>query len=107
MSNFSEKTLKVLLNHAKIIPVTNQVEMHPCLPRHDLLEFCNSRGILLTAYTPLGKYRIASDPNIIAIADRMSVPPAQVLLSWGVQRGAAVVPKTVHEDRMRQNLEVS
>ncbi|KAG7097507.1 hypothetical protein E1B28_004849 [Marasmius oreades] len=109
VSNFSVKTLEILLRHAKLIPVANQVELHPCLPQHALLKYCISRGILLTAYSPLGKYKIASDPDIVAIADRMTieygeVSPAQVMLSWGVQRGTAVIPRTLHEERMKQNM---
>ncbi|KAL0568329.1 hypothetical protein V5O48_013663 [Marasmius crinis-equi] len=44
--------------------------------------------------------------KLVEAARRMSVSPAQVMLSWGVQRGTAVIPKTVHEDRMRQNLQL-
>lgn len=55
VSNFSIKTLSVLLPHCKVIPVTNQIEMHPCLPQEDLKSFCEEKGILVTAYSPLGE----------------------------------------------------
>src|SRR6266576_4718309 len=55
VSNFSIKTLSALLPHCKVVPVTNQVEMHPCLPQEDLKSFCEEKGILLTAYSPLGE----------------------------------------------------
>lgn len=54
VSNFSIKTLDVLLPQCTVVPVTNQVEMHPCLPQHDLKQYCESKGIILTAYSPLG-----------------------------------------------------
>lgn len=57
VSNFSIKTLSELLPHVKVVPVTNQVEMHPCLPQEDLKAFCEEKGILLTAYSPLGMSR--------------------------------------------------
>lgn len=108
VSNFSIKTLSVLLAHATVVPAVNQVELHPCLPQHALLAFCADRGILLTAYSPVGKHKFAHDPNIVAIANAHGpdVTSAQVLLSWGVQRGTVVVPKTLHTERLKENLEV-
>ncbi|KAI0352624.1 Aldo/keto reductase [Trametes cingulata] len=108
VSNFSIKTLSELLPHANVVPAVNQVELHPCLPQHSLLDFCAERGILLTAYSPLGKHKFADDPSIVNIAKAHGpdVTGAQVLLSWGVQRGTAVVPKTLHASRMRENLEL-
>ncbi|ESK94052.1 aado keto reductase [Moniliophthora roreri MCA 2997] len=106
VSNFSIQTLSTLLAHAQIIPATNQVEMHPCLPQHSLLEFCRKHDILLTAYSPVGKHKFASDPDISAIAERMGVSVAQTLLSWGVQRGTAVIPKTVQEERLKENIQL-
>ena len=58
VSNFSVKTLGHLLEHAKVVPVTNQVEVHPCHPQFKLEQFCRERGILITAYSPLGIHNI-------------------------------------------------
>ncbi|KAI0373894.1 Aldo/keto reductase [Pilatotrama ljubarskyi] len=106
VSNFSIKTLSELLPQANVVPAVNQVELHPCLPQHDLLEFCKERGILLTAYSPLGKHKFADNPTIVNItkAHGPAVTAAQVLLSWGAQRGTAVVPKTLNPSRMKENL---
>ena len=106
VSNFSIKTLSALLAEANIIPAVNQVELHPSLPQHDLLDFCRLRGIVLTAYSPVGKFKFANDPVIQAIAQAQQASGAQVLLSWGVQRGTAVIPKSAHVDRMQENLQV-
>lgn len=106
VSNFSVKTLGTLLNHAVIVPAVNQVELHPSLPQHELLAYCRDRGILLTAYSPIGKYKFADDPEIVDIARAHRASSAQVLLSWGVQRGTSVVPKTMREERMKGNLQV-
>ncbi|KAI8983405.1 Aldo/keto reductase [Trametes punicea] len=108
VSNFSIKTLSELLPHANVVPAVNQVELHPCLPQHDLLAFCADKGILLTAYTPLGKHKFADDPTIRAIAEAHGpgVTSVQVLLSWGVQRGTAVIPKTLRAERLRENLQL-
>lgn len=116
VSNFSIKTLAALLAHPSvaIVPAVNQVEMHPALPQHDLLAFCAARHIVLTAYAPVGKHTYAAeDPTVAAIARAhgagagAAVTGAQVLLSWGVQRGTAVIPKSIHKERLRENLQVS
>ncbi|EIN09222.1 aado/keto reductase [Punctularia strigosozonata HHB-11173 SS5] len=85
VSNFSIRTLSILLaTHTKITPAVNQVEMHPYLPQHALRAFCIERGIHLTAYSPLGKNELKEEE---------------------VLRGTSVVPKTSHEERMRENLQ--
>ncbi|KAF8962183.1 Aldo/keto reductase [Flammula alnicola] len=106
VSNFSVKTLTHLLRHTRIVPAVNQVEAHPCLPQHTLLSFCKTRGILLTAYTPLGKHKYSSDKVIASISKDHNVTAAQVLLSWGVQRGTSVIPKTENLQRLKENLSI-
>lgn len=54
VSNFSVQNLEVLLQHAAVVPAVNQVEIHPCLPQAALQTFCQEKGILLSAYSPLG-----------------------------------------------------
>lgn len=105
----SEKHLASLLDHPRsiIVSAVNQVEAHPCLPQHRLLEFCRNRGILLVAYSPVGKQKFVNDQDIQAISRRLNVTPAQVILSWAVQRGTAVVPKSEHEARLAENISVS
>lgn len=54
VSNFSVKLLEVLLRETSVVPATNQVECHPCLPSFELKAWCEEKGILITAYSPLG-----------------------------------------------------
>ncbi|TFY81113.1 hypothetical protein EWM64_g2899 [Hericium alpestre] len=114
VSNFSIKTLTELLPHCKVIPATNQVELHPYLPQHRLKQFCESRGILLTAYSPLGQPPPAdkqtstpalfSDTTINALAKKYNATTAQVLISWCVQRGVICIPKSANVERMTKNI---
>ncbi|KAF9463859.1 Aldo/keto reductase [Collybia nuda] len=107
VSNFSIKTLSELLPHCTIIPAVNQVELHPYLPQHNLKGFCNDKGILLTAYSSLGQNSnvlYEGDSTIKRIASDLKVTPAQILLSWAVQNGIVVVPKSANEDRMVTNI---
>jgi len=108
VSNFSIQNLSILLQHCKIVPAVNQVELHPCLPQHALKKFCDEKGILLTAYSPVGRMAplLMSHPAIVAIAERTGVTPTQVVLSWAVQRGTSIVPKSENEERMRKNIDL-
>ncbi len=54
VSNFSVALLEVLLKETTVVPATNQVEMHPCLPSFELKKYCDEKGIILIAYSPLG-----------------------------------------------------
>jgi len=106
VSNFSIKTLKELLPHCNVIPVTNQVELHPCLPSFELKTFCEDKGILLTAYSPLGQGQSVffTEPDIVGIAEKHKATPAQVVISWGVQRGTIVIPKSEKPERIKENI---
>lgn len=108
VSNFSINNIKDLLKSPgnTTVPVMNQVEMHPLLPQEELLQWCHSKGIYLEAYSPLGSTNapILSEQEIIDIAKRNDVTPAQVVISWHVQRGYVVLPKSITPARIESNL---
>ncbi|KAF9039521.1 Aldo/keto reductase [Hymenopellis radicata] len=107
VSNFGVKLLEELLPHCTIIPATNQVECHPCLPQEELLDYCKKKGILITAYSPLGRGPVLmNDETVKAVADELAASPAQVVLSWAVQLGMIVVPKSENEERMAANIKI-
>ncbi|KAL7791471.1 aldo-keto reductase [Trichoderma ceciliae] len=118
LSNFNILKTKRILEIAKIIPAVNQVEIHPYLPQQELFEFSAKHGILLMAHQPLGGRPVevvrgsdeqfpTADLKIIEIAARREISPAQVCLSWAVQRGLPVVPKSVQLVHMKQNLQLT
>lgn len=106
VSNFSVRNLEILLRHAKVVPANNQVEAHPCLPQHELQKFCAEKGILLSAYSPLGQGNpvFFHDPDFARIAEAHGAAPAQVALSWLVQRGVPVLVKSANTERMAANI---
>ncbi|MCJ1304999.1 hypothetical protein MMC08_007812 [Hypocenomyce scalaris] len=111
VSNFNVDKLKVLLPHVRIPISTNQVEAHPWLPNNELLAFCQSHDILLTAYSPLGgqntnNERLVDDPAVKQVAKRSGLDVGQVLLSWAVQRATAVVAKSAKESRIISNMKI-
>jgi len=106
VSNFSVKTLTQLLKTAKITPAVNQVEMHPHLNQKALKDFCDPKGIVLTAYSPTGYSQVREDPVVAGIAKKHSVSPAQVSLAWHIQRGTTAVPKSTDIEHQKANLKL-
>lgn len=107
VSNFTIGHLEQLKKSAMIKPAVNQVEMHPFLPQPGLLQYCQEHGIQVTAYSPLGSGKEPSPllhPTIQAIAKEERLTPAQVLISWGLSRGTAVIPKTSNLERLGENM---
>ena len=116
VSNFSPKKLGELISRSEIKPEVNQVELHPLLQQPELLAYCNSQDIHVTAYSPLGSCDrpaflkaddaplLLEDPVVRSIADAHDRTPAQVLLAWHLERGVSTIPKSVTPARLRENL---
>ncbi|XAO22864.1 hypothetical protein I312_104168 [Cryptococcus bacillisporus CA1280] len=106
--NWSIPYLEELKKAWKVVPAVNQVELHPFLPQHVLREWCAKENILLEAYSPLGSTNspLLPDPEINAIARKYGVPPATVLISYHVNQGVVVLPKSVSPQRIIDNLKV-
>ncbi|MCU0529896.1 MAG: aldo/keto reductase [Cyanobium sp. Prado107] len=113
VSNCSAAKLAALLPHCRHRPAVNQVERHPWLQQPELLAFCRSEGIAVTAYAPLGSPAsggpapLLSDPVINAIAAAHGAGAAQVLIAWGVACGTSVIPKSVRPERLATNLQAA
>ncbi len=116
VSNFSAKKLRDLIEHCKTRPEVNQVELHPLLQQPELVSFCTSHGVHVTAWAPLGSADrpdstkrpnapvLLENPVIKSIAESVGCTPAQVLIAWHVNRGIATIPKSVSPSRLRENL---
>lgn len=83
--------------------------MHPYLPQEDLRKYCEEKGIHITAYTPVGQGNspILKEDVIKQIAEKHNAAPGQIILSWNVQRGISVVPKSANAGRQKENLSAS
>ncbi|KAK7039187.1 hypothetical protein VNI00_010092 [Paramarasmius palmivorus] len=103
VSNFSIKNFEILLKKAKIVPVNNQVEMHPYLQQNELKEYCEKRGIAISAYTPSGYDVVRSDPVIVEIAKKHGVTPHQAIIAWHLTRDTVVITKSSNEQRQKDN----
>jgi diketogulonate reductase-like aldo/keto reductase len=110
LSDITLDKLREIVAIARIKPAVVEVESHPYLPEWELLEFCQEQGIVLLAFAPLGhamEPKIIEDPVITAIAERVHMSPAQVVLSWAAQRGTAFLTTSTKPQRIHENFEVS
>lgn len=109
VSNCTVSKLEELLNSGiSIKPACNQVELHPYLPQHKLLNFAKQHDIVLEAYSPLGSADapLLQDESIKKVAEKYGVSPATIAISWAVWRGTAVLPKSIKPHRIESNFEI-
>lgn len=116
VSNFNDTQLDRILENARIKPVTNQIESHPHCLNTRLIEYCKSKDVSITTYSPLGapnhpqftpESRLAiNEPHIRQVAIRHQRTPAQVMLRYQLQRGHIVITRSNRFDRITSNYNV-
>lgn len=106
VSNFRQHHIEELMKTAKIAPMVNQIRLCPGDTQDELVAYCRERDILLEAYSPLGTGKIFSVPQMNAIAMDYGKSVAQICIRWSLQNGFLPLPKSVNEDRIKENLDV-
>lgn len=108
VSNFEQPHLEKLLATAKVKPAVDQLETHPYFQQKELHAFLKDLGIAHEAWGPLGqgKSNVLQDPVLVKIAEAHNKSVAQVILRWHLQRDIIVIPKSVHPERIAQNIDV-
>ena len=108
VSNFMQTHLDDLAQVSDVVPVVNQVELHPAFQQRELRAFQEPRGTLTEAWGPLGqgKYELAELPGLAEIASKHGKSVQQVAIRWHLQEGIIVFPKTTKRERMIENAEV-
>jgi diketogulonate reductase-like aldo/keto reductase len=107
VSNFTAPHLERLIAASDTIPAVNQIELHPGFPQSELCEVHATHGIVTQAWSPLGRGQgLLDHPLVKQLSVRYGRSAAQVVLRWHLDRGHAVIPKSAHPDRLRENLDV-
>ena len=106
VSNFKIHHLEDLLANTEIVPAVNQMEFNPQMQDNALLEMCKEKGIVFEAWSPLGSGACLENEDIKKIGEKYNKSVAQVIIRWILQRGIVVFPKSVHEERIKENADV-
>ncbi|KAF1952656.1 Aldo/keto reductase [Byssothecium circinans] len=122
--NFAPMELLDLIRNTAVKPAVHQMELHPYLPQTKWIRMHQEHGISITAYSPLGNMNptygdrsrrplttqnkaplLLKNKVVVEIAEKRECTPAQVVLAWGISRGTSVIPKSKHEEYIKENLE--
>lgn len=106
--NFLPDRLLDLCMNARIRPMVNQIERHPHYQRADELALMRTLGVQPQAWAPFaeGLHGMFDEPVLVEIARKHGKTPAQIILRWNVEQGVIVIPKSVHKNRMEENLAI-
>ncbi|KAJ2692772.1 hypothetical protein H4218_006271 [Coemansia sp. IMI 209128] len=109
VSNYTKRHLEEMREYAEIAPMVNQCEFHPRAQQPDLLQYCRENGIAFTAYASLGEGALLVDDSDVEqlgviCSRRPDLTRAQILLLWGLQHGAAVIPKATSDRHLQDNI---
>jgi len=115
--NYSSGLLHDLMNYSKIKPEVLQIESHPYLIQEKLIKLAKNYDLEVTAFSPLGSISyeelggakeeesLIRNEKIVSIASDLDITPAQLILSWALNRGTSIVVKSIDENRMKENLD--
>ena len=106
LSNFLPDHIENILKDCRVRPAVDQIEYHPGYSQEAVVNYCRERGILVQAWSPIGRSRVLDEPLVKELAAKYDVSPAQICLKFAVQRNIIPLPKSSSEDRMRENLDL-
>lgn len=109
VSNFNVQLLWDMLSYARILPVCNEVELHPKCAQPKLVKFLEQNNIVPIAYCPLGRGAEGSvsafdSPVVKSLAEKHGKTAAQIILNWGLQKNFIVIPKSNSSTRLEENM---
>lgn len=110
VSSFLKEHIETLKQVSDIIPAVNQIELHPLNNRRSLVEYCNSVGIQVEAHSPFARggaaAELMSNVSLKKIGDKYHKSIAQVILRWVVQQGFVTIPRSIHEYKLKENIQI-
>ncbi len=107
VSNFHIEQLETLKRHKLTTPSVNQIELHPGFGQQELRDYAKANGIVIESWSPLGQGGdLLSEASITKIAQSHDKSPAQVIIRWHLQHNLVVIPKSVNDNRIKENFDV-
>lgn len=106
VSNFTVGFLNEIIEATGVVPVINQIELHPKFQQRELRALHETLGIVTQSWSPLGQGQLLDNPKIVEIAKRYGKTPAQVIIRWHLDSGLNVIPKSVTPSRIVENFDV-
>lgn len=104
--NFNQEQIEKLINETGIVPVINQIELHPHFQQKELRAFHEKHNIVTEAWSPLARGKLFDDELIVSIAKKYQKSPAQVVLRWHFENGIVAIPKSSTQLRILENLDI-
>jgi 2,5-diketo-D-gluconate reductase A len=106
VSNFYPEHLEKIISETGVVPVINQIELHPDFQQQTARAFHDTHKIVTQSWSPLGQGKLLTNPVIGKIAGRLGRTPAQVIIRWHIDNGLVVIPKSVTPSRIVENFKV-
>ena len=106
VSNFLPHHLAPLLQNCRVKPAVDQIEFHPGYTQEQTVSYCQKNGILVQAWSPIGRRALLDHPMLVQMAERYGVSVAQLCIRYALQRGIVPLPKSSAMERMKQNHDV-
>ena len=106
LSNFLPHHIDNILAGCTVMPAVDQIEYHPGYSQEAAVQYCKENGILVQAWSPIGRSRVLEEPLVCELAAKYKVSPAQICLKFAVQRGIIPIPKSSSPERMKQNMDL-
>lgn len=106
VSNFKPNHIDELMKTATIAPMVNQIRLCPGDVNNEIVSYCTKNNILLEAYSPFGTGKIFDVPEMVDLADKYNRSIAQICIKWSLLKGFLPLPKSVNEERIKENADV-
>ena len=104
--NFKVEHLEELKKTAKIMPMVNQVEIHPFSTKNDIINYCKDNNIKVVAWSPISRGRVLSNDLMIDLSQKYKKSIVQIVLRWHMQKGVIPIPKSSNENRIKENIDI-
>ena len=91
---------------ADVAPMVDQLEFHPGFMQTDIVSYCQRNGVQVEGWSPLGRGKLLTDGRMVQIAEHYGVSTAQLCVRWALQHDVLPLPKSIHEQRIRENADV-